>query len=87
MLCVQYLFFSSSKGFVETVESPSTTLKQEVNCLKHSPGMYSRICIQIVLFYAAIAYGISGFGAYLCWEADAEERELNAAFKSYVKFK
>ena len=41
--------------------------------------MYYWIFINIVLFYVLVAYGLSLWGAYICWEVDEEEKLIEAA--------
>lgn len=79
MIAVQYVFFQNG--------GDSTSLSPPVNCFKHSPGMYSWLVVQIVVFYGLVAYGIALCGAYICWEADVEERQLKKAVNDYIKMK
>ena len=34
-----------------------------------------------------IAYGLTKYGAYICWEADIEEKNLKQAVKEYMRYK
>jgi len=45
------------------------------NCSRTSVVLYWWLAINIGLFYVLIAYGLSLWGAYLCW-AQQEEEEL-----------
>ena len=44
-------------------------------CLRESVVLYWWLALNIGLFYVLIAYGLSLWGAYLCW-AQAEEEAL-----------
>lgn len=46
--------------------------------------MFSWLVIQIFAFYALVAYGIALCGAYLCWEAETEEKKLKEALEEYM---
>ena len=37
-------------------------------CNRTSPMLYYWLCFNILLFYIFIAYGLSLWGAYICWE-------------------
>ena len=41
--------------------------------------------LNIVMFYMLVAYGIALWGAYICWESEKEEKEMQAAMKKYMK--
>ena len=45
------------------------------NCMREAVVLYWWLAINIFLFYGLIAYGLSLWGAYLCW-AQQEEEEL-----------
>ena len=36
------------------------------------------------MFYVFIAYGLSLWGAYICWEMEEEEEETQQAVKKYM---
>ena len=38
------------------------------NCNRTSPLLYYWLIVNILLFYLFIAYGLSLWGAYICWE-------------------
>ena len=48
-------------------------------CNMVAPLLYYWIFTNIVLFYVLIAYGLSLWGAYICWEVDEEERIIKEA--------
>ena len=37
------------------------------------------------MFYIFIAYGLSLWGAYICWEMEEEERENEEAVRRYME--
>lgn len=43
--------------------------------------LYYWLFTNIVLFYILVAYGLSLWGAYICWEVDEEERIIVEALK------
>lgn len=47
-----------------------------------APVLYYWLFTNICLFYMLIAYGLSLWGAYICWEVDEEE---NMEFEAMVK--
>jgi hypothetical protein len=50
-----------------------------------APLMYFWLILNIVVFYIMVAYGISLWGAYICWESEKEEAEIKEAMEHYVK--
>ena len=51
------------------------------DCKVIAPTLYYWLAINIGLFYIMIAYGISLWGAYICWAQEEEEKLINAALK------
>lgn len=49
------------------------------SCNRVSPLLYYWLFTNILLFYIIVAYGLSLWGAYICWEVDEEERLIEAA--------
>ena len=47
--------------------------------------MYMWLVLQIIVFYIMVAYGISLWAAYVCWESDREEKHIKAAMKKYAE--
>ena len=43
--------------------------------------LYYWLFSNIALFYVLVAYGLSLWGAYICWEVDEEEALLRKAMK------
>ena len=43
-------------------------------CGQVAPIMYYWILTNILCFYVLVAYGLSLWGAYICWEVDEEEK-------------
>lgn len=41
--------------------------------------------VNILEFYIVVAYGIALWGAYICWESEKEEIQLQQAMKKYMK--
>ncbi len=54
-------------------------------CQVTAPLLYFWVMLNIVMFYMLVAYGIALWGAYICWESEKEEKELQAAMKKYMK--
>ena len=50
-----------------------------------APVLYFWVLINIVMFYVVVAYGIALWGAYICWESEKEEKQLQAAMAKYMK--
>lgn len=50
-------------------------------CNRVSPLLYYWLFTNIILFYILVAYGLSLWGAYICWEVDEEERIIVEALK------
>ena len=50
-----------------------------------APVLYYWIFTNIALFYVLVAYGLSLWGAYICWEVDEEEQKITAAMQHYTK--
>ena len=48
-------------------------LKAE-GCNRTAPLLYYWLTVNIILFYIFIAYGLSLWGAYICWEQEEEEK-------------
>lgn len=46
--------------------------------------MYYWLFTNILLFYVMVAYGLSLWAAYICWEVDEEEALIHAAAARYV---
>ena len=44
------------------------------NCNRLTPLLYYWLVVNILLFYVFIAYGLSLWGAYICWEQEEEEK-------------
>ena len=59
-------------------------LKAE-ECSRISPLLYYWLVWNILLFYIFIAYGLSLWGAYICWEQEEEEAVTKAAMDKYLK--
>ena len=55
------------------------------DCHIQAPLLYFWLVVQIVIFYVMVAYGIALWGAYICWEAEKEEKETQKAVKKYMK--
>ena len=43
-------------------------------CNRVAPTLYYWLFVNIILFYILVAYGLSLWGAYICWEVDEEEK-------------
>jgi len=43
-------------------------------CNRVAPALYYWLFVNIACFYVLIAYGLSLWGAYICWEVDEEEK-------------
>ena len=43
-------------------------------CNRVAPEIYYWLFLNICLFYVLVAYGLSLWGAYICWEVDEEEK-------------
>ena len=54
-------------------------------CNRTSPLLYYWLVTNIGLFYVFIAYGLSLWGAYICWEQEEEEKVHGAALKQYLR--
>ena len=39
-----------------------------------APLLYYWLFLNISLFYVLVAYGLSLWGGYICWEVDEEEK-------------
>ena len=52
---------------------------QECNMI--APVLYYWIFTNILLFYVLVAYGLSLWGAYICWEVDEEEKMITEALR------
>ena len=55
-----------------------------VGCNRSSPLQYYWLVVNVVMFYVFIAYGLSLWGAYICWEMEEEEEETQQAVKKYM---
>ena len=53
-------------------------------CNRVAPLLYYWIFINILCFYVLIAYGLSLWGAYICWEVDEEEKLIAEARARFV---
>lgn len=51
------------------------------SCSRVAPLLYYWLFVNIMLFYILVAYGLSLWGAYICWEVDEEEKVINEALK------
>ena len=49
-----------------------------------APILYYWISLNIFSFYVLIAYGLSLWGAYICWEVDEEEKLVDIALKTQI---
>ena len=49
------------------------------DCNRVAPVLYYWLFLNIAAFYVMIAFGLSLWGAYICWEVDEEEKLLRAA--------
>ena len=47
--------------------------------------LYYWLATNIILFYIFIAYGISLWGAYLCWAQEEEEKIVQEAMKDKLQ--
>ena len=56
-----------------------------VGCNRSSPLSYYWLCVNVIMFYVFIAYGLSLWGAYICWEMEEEEEETQEAVKKYME--
>ena len=54
------------------------------NCGMTAPILYYWISLNIFSFYVLIAYGLSLWGAYICWEVDEEEKLVDIALKTQI---
>ena len=54
-------------------------------CARQSPLFYYWLAFNILLFYMFVAYGLSLWGAYICWEQEEEENVTKAAMEAYLK--
>jgi hypothetical protein len=54
-------------------------------CSSKAPMVYFWIAAQIVMFYILVAYGIALWGAYICWQAEKEEAEIQDIVETYMK--
>ena len=43
------------------------------------------LVVNVIMFYIFIAYGLSLWGAYICWEMEEEERENEEAVRRYME--
>ena len=43
--------------------------------------LYYWLCINVVVFYVFMAYGLNLWGQYLCWAQEEEEKTLNDAVR------
>ena len=57
---------------------------QADGCNRTSPLLYYWLIVNILLFYMFIAYGLSMWGAYICWEQEEEEKQTKAALQEYL---
>ena len=57
---------------------------QGQSCNQVAPLLYYWLFTNIALFYVMVAYGLSLWGAYICWEVDEEEAMINEALKRYT---
>ena len=48
-----------------------------------APLLYYWLFLNISLFYVLIAYGLSLWGGYICWEVDEEEKMQNEALNRH----
>ena len=46
-----------------------------------APLLYYWLFLNICLFYILIAFGLSLWGAYICWEVDEEEKMVEKALQ------
>ena len=53
-------------------------------CNRIAPVIYYWIFMNIVLFYVLVAYGLSLWGAYICWEVDEEEKLIKEALATQL---
>ena len=53
-------------------------------CNRTVPIQYLWLIINVVGFYVFIAYGLSLWGAYICWEMEEEENEEQEAMEQYM---
>ena len=61
---------------------------QGEGCMQTSVTLYWWLAFNIGLFYVLIAYGLSLWGAYLCWAQQEEEELVKAALQhKYEKMK
>ena len=51
------------------------------SCGMTAPVLYYWISLNIFCFYILIGYGLSLWGAYICWEVDEEEMLMTAALQ------
>ena len=54
-------------------------------CNRTSPLLYYWLIVNILLFYIFIAFGLSLWGAYICWEQEEEEKVTKAALEDYLR--
>eukprot|EP00354_Favella_ehrenbergii_P003724 CAMPEP_0170452740 /NCGR_PEP_ID=MMETSP0123-20130129/1532_1 /TAXON_ID=182087 /ORGANISM="Favella ehrenbergii, Strain Fehren 1" /LENGTH=109 /DNA_ID=CAMNT_0010714835 /DNA_START=255 /DNA_END=584 /DNA_ORIENTATION=- len=53
-------------------------------CNRVAPILYYWIFTNILLFYVVVAYGLSLWGAYICWEVDEEEKLIKEAMATQL---
>ena len=58
-------------------------LKAE-GCNRTSPLLYYWLVWNILLFYIFIAYGLSLWGAYICWEQEEQDNVTRKAMEHYL---
>ena len=49
-----------------------------------APVLYYWLFLNIIAFYILIAFGLSMWGAYICWEVDEEEAMIKKAMQEYA---
>ena len=54
-------------------------------CNRTAPLLYYWLTVNIILFYIFIAYGLSLWGAYICWEQEEEEKIQKTAMDEYIR--
>ncbi|CDW86213.1 UNKNOWN [Stylonychia lemnae] len=58
---------------------------QSKECNIMAPLLYFWVMLNIIMFYVLVAYGIALWGAYICWESEKEEKQLQEAMQKYIK--
>ena len=53
-------------------------------CNMTAPVLYYWLFLNIIAFYILIAFGLSLWGAYICWEVDEEEAMIKKAMQEYT---